>query len=61
MFRSRFKPYIADRTLVLITHKTSMLDLIDRLIILNEGVVVADGPKEEVLRALAANDPGQQR
>lgn len=40
------------KTLVLITHKTSLLELIDRVIILDNGRVVADGPKGQVLEAL---------
>lgn len=39
-------------TLVLVTHKVSMLDLVERLIVLDNGRVVADGPKEAVLIAL---------
>ncbi len=41
------------RTLVLITHRGSMLSLVDRLIVLNRGKVVADGPRDDVLQALA--------
>ncbi len=40
------------QTLILITHKTSMLDVVDRLIVMDTGKVVADGPKEAVLTAL---------
>ena len=36
-------------TLVLITHKATLLDLVDRVIVLDQGKVVADGPKEKVL------------
>ncbi|ANB03173.1 type I secretion system permease/ATPase [Ectothiorhodospira sp. BSL-9] len=39
----------ADRTLVLVTHRTSLLALVDRVIVLDEGRVVADGPRERVL------------
>lgn len=39
-------------TLVLITHKTAMLDVVDRLIVMEHGQVVADGPKEKVLETL---------
>lgn len=41
-----------DTTLVLVTHKVSMLDLVDRLIVIDNGRIVADGPKEAVLIAL---------
>src|SRR5690606_27205142 len=41
----RLKPALADRTLVIVTHRTSLLDLVDRVIVLDQGRVVADGPK----------------
>lgn len=41
-----------DKTLVLITHKMSMLELVDRVIVLEKGRVVADGDKATVLAAL---------
>ena len=40
------------RTIVLVTHRHSMLALVDRLIVLDRGKVVADGPKAGVLEAL---------
>lgn len=55
LFKQNFAEYIEDRTLVLVTHKASMLSLVDRLIVLNDGKLVADGPREEVLRALAGS------
>ncbi|MCQ1058692.1 peptidase domain-containing ABC transporter [Photobacterium sp. ZSDE20] len=39
-------------TLILFTHKTSMLECIDRLIVLEQGHVIADGDKEAVLNKL---------
>ncbi|NVJ55524.1 MAG: type I secretion system permease/ATPase [Vibrionaceae bacterium] len=39
-------------TLILITHKTSMLDVVDRVIVMEKGCVIADGPKAEVLNNL---------
>lgn len=41
-----------DKTLILITHKTSMLDVVDRLLVLDGGRIVADGPKQVVLDSL---------
>ena len=42
------------KTLLLVTHRTSLLSLVERLIVLDGGKVVADGKKDEVLSALAA-------
>ncbi|MGR5063751.1 type I secretion system permease/ATPase [Photobacterium sp. DNB22_13_2] len=39
-------------TLILFTHKTSMLECVDRLIVLDQGHVIADGEKEAVLQQL---------
>lgn len=39
-------------TLILITHKTSMLDVVDRVIVMEKGSIIADGPKVEVLKDL---------
>ncbi|MFT2092130.1 type I secretion system permease/ATPase [Paraglaciecola sp. 2405UD69-4] len=41
-----------DRTLLLITHKTELLSLVDRIIVLENGKLVVDGPKEVVLKQL---------
>lgn len=41
------------RTLVLVTHKPSMLRLVDRLLIVAENQIVHDGPREQVLAHLA--------
>jgi ATP-binding cassette subfamily C protein LapB len=50
--KQRLQPYIADKTLVLVTHRTSLLSLVDRLVIIDRGRIVADGPKTEVMEAL---------
>lgn len=46
--------YLRDKTIVLITHRVSLLQLVDRLIVLDQGRVVADGPRQEVLESLAS-------
>ncbi len=51
-FKRRMGAILEDKTLVLITHRSSLLTLVDRLIIIDGGKVVADGPKEQVLAAL---------
>lgn len=42
----------AESTLVLVTHKPSMLSLVDRLIVVNHHTIVLDGPTAEVLKHL---------
>ncbi len=40
------------KTFILVTHKQSMLQMVDRLILIHQGQVAMDGPREEVLGAL---------
>lgn len=47
-----FKSYSEKRTLLVVTHKMSLLTLVDRIIVMDGGRIVADGPKESVLEAL---------
>jgi ATP-binding cassette subfamily C protein LapB len=50
----RLKSARPGRTMVLITHRVSLLDLVDRVIVIDAGKVVADGPKSLVARPKAA-------
>ncbi len=52
IFLSNMQGYAKDKTVILVTHKMTMLSLVDRLIVLQNGKIVADGPKEQVLDAL---------
>jgi ATP-binding cassette subfamily C protein LapB len=51
-FKRRLATIIKDKTLVLITHRMSMIDLVDRLVVMDSGRIIADGPKAAVLNAL---------
>jgi ABC-type multidrug transport system fused ATPase/permease subunit len=52
LLRTRLQTCAQGKTLLLITHRASMLSLVDRLIVLDNGHIVADGPKEAVIEAL---------
>lgn len=43
----------AGQTLVVVTHRMSLMPLVDRIVIVDHGRIVADGPKENVLAALS--------
>ncbi len=43
---------LKERTVLLVTHKTTLLNLVSRVIVLDGGKVVADGPKDKVIEAL---------
>jgi ATP-binding cassette subfamily C protein LapB len=50
--KQRLAATLDKKTLILVTHRLSMLDLVDRLIVMDSGRLVADGPKNAVLNAL---------
>lgn len=50
--RQRLLAWVPGKTLLLVTHRSSMLSLVDRLVVLDNGKVVADGPKDAVIDAL---------
>jgi ATP-binding cassette subfamily C protein LapB len=53
MLIDRLKNGLRDQTVVVITHRASLFDLVDTIIVLQDGRVAASGPKEELLRRLA--------
>ncbi|HTP74755.1 MAG TPA: type I secretion system permease/ATPase [Burkholderiaceae bacterium] len=42
------------KTVVLVTHRTSLLSLVSRVIVIDGGKVVADGPRDRIMEALQA-------
>ncbi|MEE9100659.1 type I secretion system permease/ATPase [Pseudomonas nitroreducens] len=58
ILRKRLHEACRDKTLLLVTHRTSMLSLVDRLLVLDSGRIVADGPKDAVIEALRKGHVG---
>lgn len=50
--KRRLGEFAFGRTLILVTHRTSLLDLVDRIIVLDSGKLMADGPRDQVIKAL---------
>ena len=53
LFKIQLLEHSKDKTLVIVTHKGSLLSLVNRLILMDRGRIVADGPRDLVLKALA--------
>ncbi len=52
LVRTQLRKIMQDKTLIIVTHRASLLELVDRLIIVDKGRLVADGAKDKVLEAL---------
>jgi ATP-binding cassette subfamily C protein LapB len=46
------KGLLVDKTLILITHRGTLLSLVDRVVVFDSGRILADGPKDKVLQAV---------
>ncbi len=57
--RKRLGEASANKTILLVTHRTALLELVDRLIVVDNGHIVADGPKEQVVEALRQGRVGR--
>ena len=49
----RLSGLLQGKTAFIISHRMSILDLVDRVLVMDKGTIVADGPKADVLRALS--------
>lgn len=52
-FKQNLRDYLDGRTFLMITHRTALLDLVDRLILLNNGQLVKDGQSQQVIASLS--------
>ena len=50
--KNRLTQAAAGKTLVLITHRSTLFDMASRIIVVDSGRIVADGPKDQVIDAL---------
>ncbi|ENB8007062.1 ATP-binding cassette domain-containing protein, partial [Escherichia coli] len=41
------------RTMVVVTHRLQVLNIVDRIVVMNEGRVMMDGPRDEILKKLS--------
>ncbi|MEQ6889486.1 type I secretion system permease/ATPase [Halomonas sp. CS7] len=58
-FKANLKAYGQGKTLVIVTHRTSLLSLVDRILVIDAGKVVADGPRDKVVEALRKGQIGR--
>ncbi|WP_026068498.1 type I secretion system permease/ATPase [Halomonas smyrnensis] len=57
--KARLKEVGAGKTMLIVTHRTSLLSLVDRIVVIDAGKVVADGPRDKVIEALRKGQIGR--
>jgi ATP-binding cassette, subfamily C, bacterial LapB len=58
-FKKALRTHAAHKTVVIVTHRNSLLELADRIIVIDDGKVVADGPRDQVIQALQSGRVGR--
>lgn len=58
-FKDRLREIAQRKTLIIVTHRTSLIDLADRIMVVDNGRIVADGPRESVIEALQSGRIGR--
>lgn len=51
-FIERLGHWSRTRTIVVATHRMRMLDIVDRIIVIDNGRIILDGPKDQVLATM---------
>jgi ATP-binding cassette, subfamily C, bacterial LapB len=57
--KQQLKEATVGKTVMIISHRSSLFDLADRIIVIDHGKVVADGAKEQVIEALRTGKVGK--
>jgi len=50
----RLKEYVADKTLIVVTHRPSLLKLVENMIVFEDGNLILQGSKDDVIKKLSA-------
>jgi ATP-binding cassette subfamily C protein LapB len=57
--KQQLKTHLANSTMIIVTHRTSLLELVDRIVVIDNGTIVADGEKADVIQALKQGRVGK--
>lgn len=55
------KQWAHDKTLIVVTHRPQVLSMVDRIVIMENGVIGMDGSREAVLQKLVENERTKQQ
>jgi ATP-binding cassette subfamily C protein LapB len=50
--KGHIRQFSQHKTMIIVTHRSSLMELADRIIVLDDGLIVADGPRDKIVAAL---------
>ncbi|TDG15256.1 type I secretion system permease/ATPase [Seongchinamella unica] len=57
--KKQLQEFVKGRTWLVVTHRNSLLEMVDRIIVIDNGRLVADGPRDSVIQALQQGKIGK--
>ncbi len=54
--KKQLEKILANKTMIMITHRGSLLDLVERIVVFDSGTIIADGPRERILKDLKSGE-----
>jgi ATP-binding cassette subfamily C protein LapB len=58
-FKESLRRFMQHKTMVIVTHRLSLIDLAERMIVIDDGKMVTDGPRQQVVESLQAGRVGR--
>lgn len=58
---NNIEDYVKDKTLLIATHRIPLLKLVDRVIVMDGGKIIADGPRDDILKAMKVTLPNDKK
>lgn len=58
---NKLEDYVHDKTLLIATHRIPLLKLVDRVIVMDGGKIIADGPRDDILKAMKVTLPNDKK
>ncbi len=60
MLINQIKGTMADKSIFVVTHRPQILEVVDRILVVDQGRIVADGPRDEIIRKLSSPAQAKQ-
>jgi ATP-binding cassette subfamily C protein LapB len=51
-FIKNFQESYQDSTLIVVSHRMPLVNLVDRIIVMSDGKIIDDGPRDEIIKKL---------
>ncbi|NDV24752.1 ATP-binding cassette domain-containing protein [Desulfovibrio sp. JC022] len=57
---NQIKNTMTDKSIYVVTHRPQILEVVDRILVVDQGRIVADGPRDEIIRKLSSPAPARK-